>query len=255
VLARPGALAAITQSLSTTGLTCRAPSSEFWLFEDEPRRQDPRHAGLDFGTVYEDAVDFQPTSCAWWARHGPPGGGARAGWLDGARHLTNAQCRANDEGILGDVVDIIRVAGPTRWRACRCAVGAERGLVVQWRNLRTAPAERPAGYRDLNNDQHLDTDRGEREPRPLRFRVGTTGYVRDGGALRALASGGCTDPFGPTRPGASRPAGGGAASHHVAPDVRPSTLYVALSRVRLRRAGRAGRRSPGCRLARRAERR
>jgi hypothetical protein len=105
----------ITLPLSATGVDLsRVEYLEFWVFEDAQRSA--RDAGttllFDFGKVYEDAVDFVPTSFQVTAQGDTIYSGRRRigeGRLDTERDtLTNAwNAINNDNGILGAVADSI----------------------------------------------------------------------------------------------------------------------------------------------------
>jgi hypothetical protein len=188
----------ITQPLSTTGIDLsRTEFLEFWLFEDEARRAKTAGATLvlDFGTVFEDAVDFQPDSFRVAGADTVFAGRRRAGQgrLDTERDtLTNAfNAATNDVGILGDVADIIRDANADtivrNMPLCRSVLGG--GLVVyNWGNSE-AHCTRKNGQpdtEDLNNDQHLDTLIAAVSENYFRYvvRVGDDRYhVRDGGGV------------------------------------------------------------------------
>ena len=188
----------ITQSLSTTGADLsRTEFLEFWVFEDDARRARTQGATLvfDFGTVYEDAVDFQPTELRVTGSDTAYAGRRAAGQgrLDTERDtLTNAfNAALNDEGILGDVADSIRDGDADtlvrRLPLCRSVLSA--GLVVyNWGNV-AAHCTRGNGQpdtEDLNNDQHLDTLIAAATEDHFRyvFRFGDDRYyVRDGGGI------------------------------------------------------------------------
>lgn len=188
----------VTQSLSTTGLDLsRVEFLEFWVFEDEPRRAKTAGTTLvfDFGTVYEDAVDFQPDSFRVAGGDTVYYGRRRAGEgrLDTERDtLTNAfNAALNDEGILGDVAENIRDADADtlvrRLPLCRSVLST--GLVVyNWGNV-AAHCTRRNGQpdtEDLNNDQHLDILVGAEPEEYFRyvFRIGDDrDSVRAGGGI------------------------------------------------------------------------
>ncbi|MEK7667093.1 MAG: cell surface protein SprA [Gemmatimonadota bacterium] len=194
----------LTQPLSATGVDLsRVEYLEFWVYEDA---QDPASASgatiaFDFGTVYEDAVDFQPTAL----RVSAPGdtvytGRRRAGEgrLDTERDtLTNAfNATINDTGILGDVADSIvnSTSGTTERSLPLCTSELGRGLVVySWGDLRERCSRRNgrADTEDLNGDQHLDTLITSQPEASFRyvFRIGDGRYfVRDGGVVMGADS-------------------------------------------------------------------
>ena len=194
----------ITQPLSATGVDLsRIEYLEFWVYEDarEPASATGTTIAFDFGSVYEDAVDFQPLSF----RVTPPGdtvfsGRRRAGEgrLDTERDtLTNAfNAALNDNGILGDVADsIVNASTGTTERAlplCTSELGL--GLVVySWGDLRERCSRRNgrADTEDLNGDQHLDTlitAQPEAFHRYV-FRFGDSRhFVRDGGVVAGADS-------------------------------------------------------------------
>jgi hypothetical protein len=188
----------ITQSLSTTGVDLsRTEFLEFWLFEDESRRAKTAGARLvlDFGTVYEDAVDFQPTEFHVVGADTTYTGRRRAGQgrLDTERDtLTNAfNAALNDEGILGDVAESIRdsVADTLVRRLPLCRSLLSAGLVVyNWGNTAVHCTRRNGqpDTEDLNNDQHLDILVEAATEKYFRyvFRIGDDRhYVRDGGGI------------------------------------------------------------------------
>ena len=102
----------ITQTLSTTGLDLsRVEYLEFWVWEDAQRTAKANHAALllDFGSVYEDAIAFEPDSFTVSPSGDTTYFGVRlagAGKLDTERDpITHSwSAEVNDEGILGDRV-------------------------------------------------------------------------------------------------------------------------------------------------------
>ncbi len=188
---------AATLPLSATGVDLtRTEFLEVWMLEDPARRA--KSAGvrlvLDLGTVFEDAVAFQPTAMTRPA----PGdtvftGRRRAGEgrLDTERDSLTASFNAtiNDVGIHGDVADsLFDVTADSTVRnlpLCRSELG--QGLVVyDWGSL-LAGCTRGNGRvdsEDLNNDQRLDTLVAAAQEHHVRFvvAVGDDRYfVRDGG--------------------------------------------------------------------------
>jgi len=189
----------ITQPLSATGVDfSRIEYLEFWVYEDaqEPASATGTTIAFDFGTVYEDAVDFQPLSF----RVTPPSdtvfaGRRRSGEgrLDTERDtLTNAfNAAINDNGIHGDVADSIlnTLSGTTERALPLCTSEMGLGLVVySWGDLRERCSRRNgrADTEDLNGDQHLDTLVAAQPEAFYRyvFRIGDGRYfVRDGGVV------------------------------------------------------------------------
>jgi hypothetical protein len=187
----------ITTPLSATGTDLsRIEYLEFWVFEDPERRA--REAGttlvFDFGRVFEDAVDFVPTSFAL-----APGGdtvytGRRRigeGRLDTERDTLAGSWNAliNDHGILGAVADSIVDAGTGAvvHDLPLCESALARGLYVYpWGDQR-ARCTRHNGVpdtEDLDNDGHLDTLVAATTESYFRyvFHLGDQRYfVRDGG--------------------------------------------------------------------------
>lgn len=191
----------ITLPLNATGLDLsRVEFLEFWVLEDDNRRA--RNAGLtmvlDFGTVYEDAVDFLPTGFRVSGRDTTYSGRRRAGEgrLDTERDtLTNAfNALTSDVGILGDVADSI-VNLDTGQRVdslALCRSELSRALVVySWGSPSPHCTRRNgrADTEDLNNDQRLDslvTGQGENFFRYV-FPVGDQRFfVREGGQIPGL---------------------------------------------------------------------
>ena len=106
----------LTQTLSPTGIDLsRTEFLEFWVWEDGARvaRTNQTLLLLDFGSVFEDALAFVPTSLVVSAAGDTTYQGVRqagAGRLDSERDLRTQTWSAtiNDEGILTDrVVDSI----------------------------------------------------------------------------------------------------------------------------------------------------
>jgi len=160
----------ISTPLSATGIDLsRIEFLEFWVLEDD--KGSLAHASpsfvFDFGTVYEDAVDFQPTAFTV----PQPGdtvytGRRRAGEgrLDTERDTLTATFNAalDDNGILGDVADSIFNQTTGTWvyhmPLCRSLQG--QGLTVySWGSLEAHCTVHNGAMdtEDLDNDQHLDT--------------------------------------------------------------------------------------------------
>lgn len=191
----------ITLPLNATGLDLsRVEYLEFWVLEDDSRRA--RNAGLtlvfDFGTVYEDAVDFVPTGFRVSGRDTTYTGRRRAGEgrLDTERDtLTNAFIPStNDVGILGDVADsIVNLDTGERVDSLPlCRSELARALVVYSWGSPSPHCTRRNGRpdsEDLNNDQRLDSlisGQGENFFRYV-FSVGDPRYVvREGGQIPGL---------------------------------------------------------------------
>src|SRR5262249_4571840 len=132
--------------LSATGLDLsRTEFLEFWVLEDDNNRL--KNSGMsllfDFGTVYEDAVDFLPTSFSSTGADTTYTGRRRAGQgrLDTERDtLTGAfNAALNDNGILGDVADSIVNSNSgsvvRNMPLCTSELGS-RLVVYDWGSLR-----------------------------------------------------------------------------------------------------------------------
>ncbi|MFI5207861.1 MAG: cell surface protein SprA [Gemmatimonadales bacterium] len=188
----------MSQALSATGIDLsRIEYLEFWVLEDDAHKL--RNAGasflFDFGTVYEDAVDFLPTRFTTSGADTTYTGRRRVGEgrLDTERDtLTGAfNAAVNDNGILGDVADSI-VDGDNgmivrNMPLCNSALGQSL-VVYDWGSFfpRCTRHNGRVDTEDLNNDQHLDTliaATGEHHFR-YTFKVGDPRYlVRDGGTI------------------------------------------------------------------------
>ncbi|MGD0485265.1 MAG: cell surface protein SprA, partial [Gemmatimonadales bacterium] len=189
----------ITQPLSATGADLsRIEYLELWVYEDNDRTA--RAAGatlaLDFGSVFEDAVDFLPQRFTVSAQGDTVFSGRRRaapGRLQTERDtLTGAwNATINDNGILGDVADSIQNAttGTTEHNAPLCESELSRGLVVySWGDLREHCTRHngQVDSDDLNGDGHLDTLITATAESYFRyvFPIGDDRYyVRDGGAV------------------------------------------------------------------------
>jgi len=188
----------ISEPLSATGIDLsRVEYLEFWVLDDQA--QHARNAGLslvmDFGTVYEDAVDFQPTSFTVSGSDTTYSGRRRAGEgrLDTERDTLTGSFNAaiDDNGILGDVADSILNADDNTMvhdlPLCQSQL-SQQLVVYDWGSLFTHCTRRNGSVdtEDLNSDQHLDTliaAQGEDHFRYV-FRVGDPRYyVRDGGTV------------------------------------------------------------------------
>lgn len=188
-----------TLPLSPTGLDLsRVEFLEFWLLEDD--RGSFRGASptlvFDLGTVYEDAVAFQPTSFTTPQPADTVYTGRRRsgeGRLDTERDTLTATFNAqiDDEGIFGDVADSIvnATAGTVERELPLCRSQQDQGLYVySWGSLQTHCTRRNGAMdtEDLDNDQHLDTVIVTQNESHLRYvvRVGDPRYVvRDGGTV------------------------------------------------------------------------
>ncbi|MBI1723365.1 MAG: cell surface protein SprA [Gemmatimonadetes bacterium] len=186
----------MSQALSTTGLDLsRTEFLEFWVLDPgDSASAVGATIALDFGTVFEDAVDFLPTEFQVSGRDTVYTGRRRAGEgrLDTERNtLTNAfNAALDDNGILGDVADTIRNEASELVRdlpICRSLQG--RSLVVyDWGNLAVHCTRRngTVDTEDLDNDQNLDTLIRKQEENYFRyvFRLRDSPYfVRPGGAV------------------------------------------------------------------------
>jgi hypothetical protein len=191
----------ISQPLSATGLDLsRTEFLEFWVLDPgETARTAGATIALDFGTVFEDAVAFQPTHFHVVGRDTVFTGLRRAGKgrLDTERDtLTNTfNAERDDNGILGDVVDSITNDSTglvLNLPVCRSELGRQL-VVYDWGNLAVHCTRRNGtpDTEDLNNDQHLDiliTAPAESYFRYV-FPVGDSRYfVRDGGTVTGTGS-------------------------------------------------------------------
>jgi hypothetical protein len=196
----------ISQPLSATGIDLsRTEFLEFWVLDlGEFARTAGATIALDFGTVFEDAVAFQPTAFRVTGRDTTFTGRRRAGEgrLDTERDtLTNTfNAALDDNGILGDVVDSITNDDTgelvQNLPVCRSELGRQL-VVYDWGNLDVHCTRRngTVDTEDLNNDQHLDTLITAVTEKYFRyvFPVGDSRYfVRDGGSVGGTgpASGG-----------------------------------------------------------------
>lgn len=188
----------ISQPLSATGIDLsRIEYLEFWVLD--ANQDAAQRAGLtmvlDFGTVFEDAVAFQPTALSHTGADTTFSGRRRAGEgrLDTERDTLTASFNAaiNDVGTLGDVVDSIVDSndGSVARNAPLCQSPLGQGLrVFEWGSFFPHCTRRngAADAEDLNNDQHLDTLIAAQNENLLRYvvRVGDPRYfVRDGGTV------------------------------------------------------------------------
>ena len=187
----------ISTSLSSTGVDLsRTEYLEFWVYEDSARtaRTQGVTIAFDFGTVYEDAVAFEPTGFHVNGRDTTYVGRRRAGEgrLDTERDtLTGAwSAGLNDIGILGDVADTIRNldADTLVHDMPLCESQLSRGLVIYPIGVDLPRCTRHNGHpdtEDLNNDEHLDSLISSTEESYYRyvFHMNDDRYfVRDGGA-------------------------------------------------------------------------
>jgi len=189
----------ITQALSATGTDLsRVEYLELWVYEDAQRTARTAGATLvfDFGTVYEDAVDFVPQQFTVSGQGDTVYTGrrrVREGRLQTERDtLTGAwNATINDNGVFGDVADSILDAGSGTMLhdvpLCESELG--RGLVVyRWGDLRERCSRHngQADGDDLNGDGHLDTLISATPESFFRyvFPIGDDRYyVRDGGLV------------------------------------------------------------------------
>jgi hypothetical protein len=161
----------LAEPLSSTGVDLsRVEFLEFWVYEDSARTARTNGVTLvfDFGTVYEDAVAFQPTGfrVTNGGRDTVFEGRRRAGEgrLDTERDtLTNAfNAGVDDVGIMGDVADSIRnLDVDTLVRnlpLCQSELRQRLVIYTLGQDLVrcTRGNGRPDGE-DLNGDQHLDS--------------------------------------------------------------------------------------------------
>jgi len=194
----------ITQPLSATGVDLsRVEYLELWVYEDNQRTARAAGATLafDFGTVYEDAVDFLPDRLAVTAQGDTVFSGRRRaheGRLQTERDtLTGAwNASVNDNGILGDVADSIlnTTTGVMAHNVPLCESRMSRGLVVYpWGDLgeHCTRHNGQVDSDDLNGDGHLDsliTATGESYFRYV-FPIGDDRYyVRDGATVAGTDS-------------------------------------------------------------------
>jgi hypothetical protein len=194
----------ITQPLSAAGVDLsRIEYLELWVYEDNDRTA--RAAGatlaLDFGSVFEDAVDFLPQRFTVSAQGDTVFSGRRraaVGRLQTERDtLTGAwNAQINDNGILGDVADTILNAttGTSEHGAPLCESAMNKGLVVYtWGDLREHCTRHngQVDSDDLNGDGHLDTLITATPESYFRyvFPIGDERYyVRDGGTVAGANS-------------------------------------------------------------------
>ena len=193
----------IVQPFSASGVDLsRIEFLEFWVLEDPDFRA--RNAGLtlafDFGTVFEDAVGFQPQSFDPSGADTVYAGRRRAGEgrLDTERDLLTASFNAatDDLGILGDVADSIFNTASGEFvdslPLCRSAL-ATTLEVYSWGSSRQHCTRRNGQLdtEDLNNDQHLDTLIAAGSEQHLRYVIalGDPRYqVRTGGSVPGVGT-------------------------------------------------------------------
>jgi hypothetical protein len=193
----------LTLPLSSTGLDLsRSEFLEFWVLEDSRGRFEAAAPTFvfDLGTVYEDAVAFQPVAFTTSQADTLYSGRVRAGEgrLDTERDTLTATFNAqlDDTGILGDVADsILNATTATVERdmpLCRSRQG-QALTVYTWGSLQAGCRRRNGvmDSEDLDNDQHLDTMIVARNEAVLRYvvRVGDARYkVRDGGTVAGVGT-------------------------------------------------------------------
>ena len=191
----------ITLPLSATGVDLsRVEYLEFWVFElpNSPARQAGASLVFDFGRVYEDAVDFVPTSFTVSPTGDTTYSGRRRigeGRLDTERDtLTNSwNALINDNGILGAVADSIfdQTTGSYvhNMPLCTYPSGAAGAIFVTYRGDPEARCTRGNGLpdaEDLDGDGHLDSLVSALNESYFRyvFHLGDPKYfVRDGGPV------------------------------------------------------------------------
>ncbi len=192
----------ITEPLSATGIDLsRTEFLEFWVLEQDSRRARDAGASIifDFGTVYEDAVDFQPTRFTVSGADTTYAGRRRSGRgrLDTERDTLTATFNAqlDDNGILGDVADSILDVGSgtivPRMPLCRSELGGAQLRVYSWGSLLNHCTRHngTVDTEDLDNDQHLDTLVAATPEAHFRyvFPFGDRQYfVRDGGTVTGV---------------------------------------------------------------------
>jgi hypothetical protein len=192
----------ISQPLSATGLDLsRTEFLEFWVLDPgDLASAAGATIALDFGTVFEDAVAFQPTNFHVVGSDTVFTGRQRAGEarLDTERDTLTGIFNAerDDNGILGDVANSIRNDDTgelvQNLPICRSELGRQL-VVYDWGNLAVHCTRRNGrvNTEDLNNDQHLDTLIAAGAENYFRyvFPVGGSRYfVRDGGSLVGTGS-------------------------------------------------------------------
>ncbi len=193
----------MTQPLSPTGVDLsRTEYLEFWVLEDDAHKASSEGASIvfDFGTVYEDAVDFQPTSFSVSGSDTTFVGRRRAGEgrLDTERDTLTGSFNAqiNDTGILGDNAENIvnSTTGQTIAKLPLCtSLLASQLVVYSWGSLRPHCTRHNGAMdsEDLDNDQHLDTLVASFNESAFRyvFRFGDARYhVRDGGVVAGVGT-------------------------------------------------------------------
>ncbi len=192
----------ISQPLSATGVDLsRIEFLEFWVLDPgDSARAAGAEVALDFGTVFEDAVAFQPESVivsvagdTTFTGRKPAG----LGRLDSERDpVTNTFNAARDDnGILGDVADtIINGAGELVLNLPLCRSELGRQLVVyDWGNLAVhcTRGNGRVNTEDLNNDQNLDILVRAQTEDYFRYVLrlsDTTYFVRNGGSVTGTGS-------------------------------------------------------------------
>ncbi len=174
----------------------RAEFLEFWVLEDPQRLAKNANAYLvfDFGTVYEDAVSFGPTSYTSTGTDTTFDGFqfVGTGRLDSEKDsLTNVfNAQADDVGILGDVLDSIinSATGERLEQFPTCDLSGFSDISsFPLGNLLARCSRRNSGLNteDLNGDNRLDVNVGTVQEDFIRyvFPIGDERfYVRDGGS-------------------------------------------------------------------------
>lgn len=196
----------ITQSLSTTGLDLsRVEYLEFWVWEDNTRSALANRAAIlfDFGSIFEDALAFQPETVFVSPSGDTTYSGVRIagkGRLDTEREpLTHAwNAVTDDEGILSDRVTDGIVNGNTGQTIDTlplCSATVDGQLVSYAFGDPRSRCGRHNGAvddEDLDGDEALDVNVGARSEEDFFRFVFPIGderyYVRDGGMVAAPAN-------------------------------------------------------------------
>jgi len=175
----------------------RAEFFEFWVLEDAQRQAREQQAYLvfDFGTVFEDAVAFAPTSFTTSGADTTFDGFqfVGAGRLDTEKDsLTNVfNAQVDDTGILGDRPDSIlnATSGEVLEGFPLCNIAGLTGLAAFPLGDFAARCSRGNGFvdtEDLDGDNRLDVQVGALDENVVRFvfPVGNEEYlVREGNTL------------------------------------------------------------------------
>ncbi|HEY2807097.1 MAG TPA: cell surface protein SprA [Gemmatimonadales bacterium] len=193
----------ITQPLSATGVDLsRTEYLEFWVLEYDVHKASSAGASIvfDFGTVYEDAVDFQPTRFSVTGADTTYFGRRRSGrgHLDTERDTLTGSFNAqiNDNGILGDVADSILDMGSGtmvhKMPLCRSVLASQLHIYSWGSTQRHCTRHNGVvNSEDLDNDQHLDTLVSSFNESHFRyvFKFGDPRYlIRTGGTVAGVGS-------------------------------------------------------------------